>query len=245
MPCRDSGLRHDTRNIMGASGNVFERPPAQEGLSSTIFNNSKNLASSSQELRPDTVETATKKSEMKRESLNTKISSTYFQSRSGLLKHIGGTYSHNGTMEYPLKTPGRSLVRSPPRFPSERGSERPTWRVDHTAEDRWRPPLVDAGWHAFCQAIYKGIEGSDWGELHEHYKEMSRAAGVRMPNESRKAKTLWKMKAARDRRENLYDPESNDNILGRNETRLELWEEHLKDVMVALDKALKCVENWC
>ena len=30
--------------------NVFERPPAQEGRPSTFFNNSKNLASSSQEL---------------------------------------------------------------------------------------------------------------------------------------------------------------------------------------------------
>ena len=34
-----------------------------------------------------------------------------------------------------------------------------------------------------------------------------------------------------------------DNILGRNKTRLELWEEHLKDPTVALDKALKCVED--
>ena len=32
------------------------------------------------------------------------------------------------------------------------------------------------------------------------------------------------------------DPERKDNILGRNETRLELWEEHLKDPIVALDK---------
>ena len=34
--------------------------------------------------------------------------------------------------------------------------------VDHIAEDRWGPPLVDPDWHAFCQAIYKGIEGRDW-----------------------------------------------------------------------------------
>ena len=47
-------LPHDTRNIMGVSGNVFERPCAQEGQSSTFFNNSNSLASSSQELRPDT-----------------------------------------------------------------------------------------------------------------------------------------------------------------------------------------------
>ena len=51
------------------------------------------------------------------------------------------------------------------------------------------------------------------------------------------------MKAARDSGEDLYDSERKDNILGRNKTRLELWEEHLKDPIVALDKALKCVED--
>ena len=42
------------------------------------------------------------------------------------------------------------------------------------------------------------------------------------------------MKAAKDRREEFYDPAREDNILGRNKTRLELWEEHLKDPIVAL-----------
>ena len=40
-------------------------------------------------------------------------------------------------------------------------------------------------------------------------------------------------------------PEPKDNILERNRTRLELWEEHLKDLIVVLDQALKCVENSC
>ena len=115
--------------------------------------------------------------------------------------------------------------------------------VDHIAEDRWGPPLVDADWHASCQAIYKGVESSEWEELYEHHQEMSRAGGVRKPSESQKAKALWKMKAARDSGEDFYDPERNDNILGRNKTRLELWEEHLKDPIVALDRALKCLEK--
>ena len=72
---------------------------------------------------------------------------------------------------------------------------------------------------------------------------MSRAAGVQKPNESQKARALWKMKAARDSGEDVYFPERKDNILGRNRTRLELWAAHLKDPIVALDKALKCVEN--
>ena len=46
MPCRDSGLPHETRNSMGTSGNVLESLPAREGPSSALFDNSLNLASS-------------------------------------------------------------------------------------------------------------------------------------------------------------------------------------------------------
>ena len=74
---------------------------------------------------------------------------------------------------------------------------------------------------------------------------MSKAAGERKPNESQKAKVLWKMKAARDSGEDFYDPERKDNCLGRNKTRLELWEEHFKDPIVALGEALKCLEKPC
>ena len=35
----------------------------------------------------------------------------------------------------------------------EVGSQRLCIKVDHIAEDRWGPPLVDADWHASCQAI--------------------------------------------------------------------------------------------
>ena len=44
MLCRDAGLPLDTRNIMGTSGNVFESLLAQEGLSSALFENPRNLA---------------------------------------------------------------------------------------------------------------------------------------------------------------------------------------------------------
>ena len=63
------------------------------------------------------------------------------------------------------------------------------------------------------------------------------------PQEAQKTAALWTMKAAKDRKEEFYDPACKDNILGRSTTRLELWEEHLKDPIVALDKALKCVED--
>ena len=58
MPRCDSGLPRSAQNCSGTSGNVFERPLVQEGRSSTVFNNSKHSASTSQELRPDTTETA-------------------------------------------------------------------------------------------------------------------------------------------------------------------------------------------
>ena len=51
-------------------------------------------------------------------------------------------------------------------------------------------------------------------------------------------KALWAMKAAKDIEEEFYDPACKDNILGRNQTRLELWEEHLKEQIIALDKAV-------
>ena len=105
------------------------------------------------------------------------------------------------------------------------------------------PPLVDADWYAFCQALYKGIEGEDWEEMHDSYKVMSRAVGVRKPQEAQKAKALWAMKAAKDRKEEFCDPAREEDISRRNKTRLELWEEHLKGPIAPLDKAFKCVES--
>ena len=101
LPRCDSGLPRNTLNGTGITRNVFERPSVQEGLSSTIFNNSKNLASSSRELRPPATETGRRESGMKRESLNTSIQSPHFQSRSGMLNHTGGTYVHSGMKDDP------------------------------------------------------------------------------------------------------------------------------------------------
>ena len=94
-----------------------------------------------------------------------------------------------------------------------------------------------------ARCLYKGIEGEDWQEMCESYKEMCWAGGVKKPQEAQKAKALWKMKAAKDAREQYYDPMREEGMKGRNETRLALWEEHLKGPIVALETALKCVEN--
>ena len=102
LPRCDSGLPRNTQNCTGITGNVCERPSAQEGRPSTFFNNSKNLASSSQALGPDTSGTTRRReSEMKREPLNTSMPSPQFQRGGGMLNHNGGTYSHSGMMDYP------------------------------------------------------------------------------------------------------------------------------------------------
>ena len=67
---------------------------------------------------------------------------------------------------------------------------------------------------------------------------MSKATGGKRPSESQKAKALWAMKA-----EEYCDPARIEDILGRTKTRLKLWEEHLKDQNLALEHALKCLEN--
>ena len=68
---------------------------------------------------------------------------------------------------------------------------------------------------------------------------MSRAVEVKKPQEAQKAKALSKMKAAKEAGEEYNDPTCQDNILGRNQTRFALWEEHLKDPVVALDQSVE------
>ena len=75
-------------------------------------------------------------------------------------------------------------------------------------------------------------------------KRMSRAAGSKKPRESQKAQALWAMKTAKNREEEFYDPAHKFYIVGRKQTRLELCEEHLKDQIIALDKALKCLQKF-
>ena len=88
--------------------------------------------------------------------------------------------------------------------------------VNHIELEKWGPLLVDADRYAFCQALYKGIEGKDGEEMYNSYKVISKAVGVKKPQAAQKAKALWAMKTAKDRREEFYDPARKDNILRRN-----------------------------
>ena len=73
----------------------------------------------------------------------------------------------------------------------EVGTSKALINVDRIEQARWGPPLVDVDWYAFCQALHKGIEGEDWGDMYESHKEMSRAVEVKKPQEAQKPNALW------------------------------------------------------
>ena len=101
MPCRDSVLPHDTRIVLGTTGNVLERLPAREGLPSALFENSSNLASSAHELRPDiSGNRMVPERENKREPQNSAIPVPRFQSGGGTLNRTGGNRPHGGMIDY-------------------------------------------------------------------------------------------------------------------------------------------------
>ena len=57
-------------------------------------------------------------------------------------------------------------IRESPDELTLRAEEVVMWKsyinVNHIEKERCGPPLVVYDWHAFCQALYKGIEGEDW-----------------------------------------------------------------------------------
>ena len=73
--------------------------------------------------------------------------------------------------------------------------------TNHIEFERWRPPLVDADWHAFCQAICKGIEGEEWEDCAVTAERGARSQEPRSRVKVKRAKALWAIKAAWDRGE--------------------------------------------
>ena len=48
--------------------------------------------------------------------------------------------------------------------PEEEGTLRTFIDTTDVGDNRWRPPVVDEDWHAFCQVIVEGVEGSRMGD---------------------------------------------------------------------------------
>ena len=99
----------------------------------------------------------------------------------GALRRGTGTFK----VRKPKAPEGSSevTVRESPDELTSRAEEVNTWKaltsVNHIEPGRWGPPLVDADWCAFCQTLYKGIEGKDWEDMYDSHKVMSRSCGCK------------------------------------------------------------------
>ena len=104
VPRCDSGLPRNKQNCMGTSGNVFERPPAQEGPSSAHFENSLNLASSSCGLGQGTTGNILGHGgRVRKGPQSSAIPSHVFFRVATLISfsHTGGTYCHSRVIDHP------------------------------------------------------------------------------------------------------------------------------------------------
>ena len=72
---------------------------------------------------------------------------------------------------------------------------------------------------------------------------MRKAAGVRKPNESKRSEGRLEDEGGKRRGSGFFMTQSARTTFWEEKKRLELSEEHLKDPIVALDKALKCLEK--
>ena len=97
--------------------------------------------------------------------------------------------------------------------------------TSNVGDQRWGSPLVDAEWHASCQAIFQGPE---WEAFDYHCKDLHQAVKSKTFGESKKSKVLWAMKEAKDRGVGFPDMNHRKEIQKRAHCRLNLRAIHQK-----------------
>ena len=60
--------------------------------------------------------------------------------------------------------------------------------TSNVGDQRWRPPLVDADWHALCQTIYQGVEGTELEAMCCHHKDLHQAVKSKTSGENKRQK---------------------------------------------------------
>ena len=94
----DCRLTHGILRVLQEE--FFESLPIRDGPSSALFENSRNLASSSRRYRPDIAgNTLEHERGVRWEPQSSSIPAPQFQTGSGILNHTGGTHSHIGMMD--------------------------------------------------------------------------------------------------------------------------------------------------
>ena len=80
-----------------------------------------------------------------------------------------------------------------------------------------------------------------WENFHCKFVEMNKEVNVRHPSGSSRARTLWKIRDAKDRGDECHDQTGEQEIVNRDAVREELWDKHLQNPTLAFDEALRRV----
>ena len=104
-------------------------------------------------------------------------------------------------------------------------------------------PLVDEDWHAICQAIFQGVERSEWEDMYYNSEELHQAVKCEKSWENKKAMALWTLKEAKDKGRNVYDLGTVQKIQTTSHVRLDPWAIVLKSPTAALADVLKRTEE--
>ena len=59
---------------------------------------------------------------------------------------------------------------------------------------------MDEDWHAICQAVFQGVDGSEW----DTHNEPHQAVNCKTSGENKKAKALWALKDAKGQRNSFF-----------------------------------------
>ena len=88
---------------------------------------------------------------------------------------------------------------------------------------RWKPPLVDLDWHAFCQDIFQGVEGPEWDAMFSQYEDLHQVVKSKKSGEHRKAKVLWTMIETKNKGMSFCDAGHEKENKTRAHFRLQFW----------------------
>ena len=113
-------------------------------------------------------------------------------------------------------------VRESPDELTEVGTSKAYTDVNHIEPENGVLPWLMLTGMPSARRCTKASRAKIGKKMYVSCKVMSKAVGVKKPQEAQKAKALWAMQAAKDRREEFYDPVRKDNILGRKKTILSI-----------------------
>ena len=124
----------------------------------------------------------------------------------------------------------------------EEGVLRTCIDTSNVGDQRWGPPLVDAEWHAFCQAIFSRNRRTRVG-CHVFSIQGLAPSGEKARNLERmkNGKVLWAMKEARNKGWTVMTRTTKNQT--RAQFRLDLSAIHLRSPTAALVTALEGLEQ--